>query len=220
MASEWLAVGHAQLRLRRSVMRSAEHRCRNRVLVEQDRRSPMRIGRRFVTASPPNSKRRHSGTEVKSRLGAIAKWHAEIIARCTGEPSIANLSWENVAPLFALAYGIKRGNHPVFASKMCHFMFPRVFVVIMDQQRSPERSGVRVLLARNDGWNGTGSRKKRRRATYSPMPSSRRRGSSSSTRMKRRSWSCATSVTTRKAKSTVTVTDVGRLIIGGPHGAN
>lgn len=37
---------------------------------------------------------------------------------------------EDVGPLFALAYGIKRGNHPVFACKMCHFMFPRVFVVM------------------------------------------------------------------------------------------
>lgn len=79
--------------------------------------------------TPPNSKA-DILNRGQSRLGAIAKWHAEIIARCTGEPSIANLSWEDVAPLFALAYGIKRGNHPVFASKMCHFMFPRVFVVM------------------------------------------------------------------------------------------
>jgi hypothetical protein len=79
---------------------------------------------------PPNTKAeiRNRG---QSRLPAIAKWHADIIARSTGQqPSITNLNWEDVAPLFALAYGIKRGKHPVFACKMCHFMFPHAFVVM------------------------------------------------------------------------------------------
>jgi hypothetical protein len=32
--------------------------------------------------------------------------------------------------LFALAFGIQRGKPPVFASKMCHFLFPKLFVVM------------------------------------------------------------------------------------------
>jgi hypothetical protein len=48
----------------------------------------------------------------------------------TIEPSITNLSWEDVARLFALAYGIKRGKSPVFACKMCHFLFPKLFVLM------------------------------------------------------------------------------------------
>jgi hypothetical protein len=79
--------------------------------------------------TPPNSKPEIL-SRGQSRLGMIAKWHAAIIERSTGEPTILDLDWEDVAPLFALAYGIKRGNHPVFASKMCHFMFPNLFVVM------------------------------------------------------------------------------------------
>ena len=74
--------------------------------------------------TPPNSKPEISG-RGQSRLSTIAKWHTKIIASSTTEPNITDLSWDDAAPLFALAYGIKRGNYPVFASKMCHFLFPK-----------------------------------------------------------------------------------------------
>jgi len=79
--------------------------------------------------TPPNSKA-DILARGESRLGMIARSHAAIISKSLGEPSILNLDWQDVAPLFALAYGIKRGNHAVFASKMCHFMFPDLFVVM------------------------------------------------------------------------------------------
>jgi hypothetical protein len=81
--------------------------------------------------NPPNSK-----PAIKARgqilLSAIARRHTQIIASSATEPSITDLSWEDVAPLFALVFAIKRGNNnsPVFASKMCHFLFPKLFVVM------------------------------------------------------------------------------------------
>jgi uncharacterized protein len=64
------------------------------------------------------------------RLSAIARWYTNVKGNSATEPCIADLEWENVAPLFALAYGIKRDKSPVSASKMCHFMFPKLFLVL------------------------------------------------------------------------------------------
>jgi hypothetical protein len=46
--------------------------------------------------------------------------------------SITNLLWEDVASLFAPASMIKNARSPVFAGKMCHFMFP--LFVVMDNK--------------------------------------------------------------------------------------
>ena len=66
----------------------------------------------------------------QDRLSAIARWYSNVRGTSATEPCIADMEWEDVAPLFALAYGIKRDKSPVFASKMCHFMFPKLFLVL------------------------------------------------------------------------------------------
>jgi hypothetical protein len=66
----------------------------------------------------------------QNRLSAITRWYSKIMTGSVTEPCITDLVWEDVAPLYALAYGIKRGKSPVFASKMCHFLFPKLFVVL------------------------------------------------------------------------------------------
>jgi hypothetical protein len=68
--------------------------------------------------------------EIKARglqcLAAIAERFAKVANSSTAEPSIADLHWEDAAPLFALASGIKSSS-PVFPSKLCHFLFPNLF---------------------------------------------------------------------------------------------
>jgi hypothetical protein len=54
---------------------------------------------------------------------------SELMAESAEEPSVAHLNWERVEPLFALATSIKPGT-PVFPSKMCHFIFPKLFIVV------------------------------------------------------------------------------------------
>ena len=75
---------------------------------------------------------KHEGRDNRGlrHLNAIATRHAQITAACSTEPSITNLSWEYVAPLFALASRIKPGKSPVLSCKMCHFLFPKLFVVV------------------------------------------------------------------------------------------
>jgi hypothetical protein len=90
--------------------------------------------RAYRGPSPPNSH-----YEITQRglacLPDIAAEYARLVAMSSTEPSITVLSWEDVAPLFALAYGIKPSF--VFASKMCHFIFPKLFIVMDNQLTEP-----------------------------------------------------------------------------------
>lgn len=63
------------------------------------------------------------------RLHRIAALYSNVTASSTDEPSIANLDWERVLPLFEIASSIKPGS-PVFPSKLCHFLFPKAFTVM------------------------------------------------------------------------------------------
>jgi len=95
-----------------------------------------RLGRwkAYRGPSPPNTR-----YEIAQRglacLPAMAAEYAKLVGNSTTEPSIIDLTWEDVAPLFALAYGIKP--RYVFASKMCHFVFPKLFVVMDNRLTEP-----------------------------------------------------------------------------------
>jgi hypothetical protein len=85
--------------------------------------------RAIRSPKPPNTKA-EINARGQTRLSAIAAQHAKIMLNSATEPSITDVLWEEAAPLFALASEIKPGKSPVFASKMCHFLFPRLFVVM------------------------------------------------------------------------------------------
>ncbi|MDP2982863.1 MAG: hypothetical protein Q8O92_06010 [Candidatus Latescibacter sp.] len=63
----------------------------------------------IVARKPPNTK-----ADISARgrrvLTDIASQYAKLIASSGAEPSIADLCWEDVAPLFAIASDIKPGN--------------------------------------------------------------------------------------------------------------
>jgi hypothetical protein len=84
--------------------------------------------RAYRGPKPPNSKAEitERGTH---RLNAIAAQYARVVAISSSEPCINDLSWEDVALLFQLAAEIKPGS-AVFSGKMCHFLFPKVFIVM------------------------------------------------------------------------------------------
>jgi hypothetical protein len=75
--------------------------------------------------NPPNTK-----SEIKasglSRLPQLIIAYNDLLSRCTSEPNITELTWEDLSSIFDLASQLKRG--PVFPSKMCHFIFPKVFI--------------------------------------------------------------------------------------------
>lgn len=83
--------------------------------------------RAYRGPNPPNTR-----AEITSRgaavLEKVAAEYAQLVAHSNGEPSIADHPWVDVAPLYSLTFGIK--NSPVFAGKMCHFLFPNLFMVM------------------------------------------------------------------------------------------
>jgi hypothetical protein len=82
---------------------------------------------------PPNTKQAIYELGIK-RLDKIAGLDSSIRSIKPPEPTITDVAWGNVGPLFDLCFQIKPGGSkygsPVFASKMCHFLFPKVFPVI------------------------------------------------------------------------------------------
>jgi hypothetical protein len=63
------------------------------------------------------------------QLGQIRKLYEKLIT-IGEEPCITNLYWSDIQQLFNIASSIKQTKSPVFASKMCHFLFPKLFIVI------------------------------------------------------------------------------------------
>jgi hypothetical protein len=82
---------------------------------------------------PPNTKQEILDRGIK-RFDAIGGLFSRLRSISSSEPSIADVTWEEIGPLFDLCFQIKPGGSrygsPVFASKMCHFIFPKVFPVI------------------------------------------------------------------------------------------
>lgn len=77
---------------------------------------------------PPNTKKEITENGLVL-LDPISVQYRKIREGLLSEPSIERLSWDEVAPLFVLALEIKNGSQ-VFACKMCHFLFPKLFLVI------------------------------------------------------------------------------------------
>jgi hypothetical protein len=77
---------------------------------------------------PPNKKSEISkaGTE---RLPKIAAQYAKLAASPDTEPCIETMCWQDIGNLYALVSEIKPKS-PVFASKTCHFLFPKLFIVM------------------------------------------------------------------------------------------
>ncbi|MFP5210053.1 MAG: hypothetical protein ACLGRW_12270 [Acidobacteriota bacterium] len=86
-------------------------------------------GWRAIRAPKPPNTQEEINRNGRCFIEAIAVQYRKIREKTSAEPSIEQLSWEEVAPLFGLALEIKNGSQ-VFACKMCHFLFPKLFLVI------------------------------------------------------------------------------------------
>jgi hypothetical protein len=81
----------------------------------------------------PNTK-----DEIKARgqerLNRISEQYDTICTISTSEPRICDSTWEQLQGLFDVCSEIKWGERknasPVFACKMCHFLFPAIFPIV------------------------------------------------------------------------------------------
>ena len=67
------------------------------------------------------------------------------------EPCIVDMSWDDVEELYELAASLKNRS-PVFASKMCHLLFPKLFVV-MDNMATSVCDYELYWRGMKDAWN-------------------------------------------------------------------
>ena len=88
----------------------------------------------YRSRTAPNTKAEiHSRGD--ERLAIIGEEYTKLIACSGAEPSIADRSWEDAASFFAIVSAIKP-HSPVFAGKMCHFAFPKLFIVMDNEATS------------------------------------------------------------------------------------
>jgi len=92
------------------------------------------------------------------RLGAIAEQFAKLRMKSPAtEPSIADadLNWEDLTRLFDLASEIKpvKSGSGVFPSKMCHFLFPKLFPP-MDNEVTGLSEYELYWRGMKDAWRG------------------------------------------------------------------
>jgi len=65
------------------------------------------------------------------RLAQLDKECRLILTKNNGhDPDLATVGWEQLSTFFNVAVSIKSVASPVFASKLCHFIFPEAFVVV------------------------------------------------------------------------------------------
>jgi hypothetical protein len=107
--------------------------------------------RAYRGRNPPNTKR-----EIYSRgkqiLDQIKKQHDKLIKKSEREPSISDLQWEDIETLFSLASKIKP-RPLVFAGKMCHFLFPKLFIVMDNKATSVFDDYEFYWRGMKDEWN-------------------------------------------------------------------
>jgi hypothetical protein len=110
---------------------------------------------------PPNTKAeiRKRG---KRRLEQIKKEYAKLAKKWDGDPSIVNCEWKDVETLFRLASQIKKTKSPVFASKMCHFLFPKLFIV-MDNWATGVSDYKSYWCGMKDAWSRFNEKSKAKR---------------------------------------------------------
>lgn len=86
--------------------------------------------RAIRSRKPPNTKEEIFARGLE-RLSAMDEHYRRIKTRAGNqEPSLADIPWEDIAPLFDVLCQIKGSKSPVLASKLGHFIFPRAFIVI------------------------------------------------------------------------------------------
>ncbi len=86
----------------------------------------------------------------REQLNQISQQYERLIS--AGEPCITNLHWVDIDQLFGIAFTIKSSKTPVFASKMCHFLFPKLFIV-MDNEATGVGHYELFWRGLKDAWN-------------------------------------------------------------------
>ncbi|MCX8118906.1 MAG: hypothetical protein N3G78_13385 [Desulfobacterota bacterium] len=85
--------------------------------------------RAIRSKKPPNTKREiwERGLEV---LDTLQRFYTDIKSKADQEPVFLNFKWSEIEELYEQLSGIKMSRSPNFPSKLGHFIFPKLFIVM------------------------------------------------------------------------------------------
>jgi hypothetical protein len=101
------------------------------------------------------------------RLDEIRRLYQQLIGGAE-EPCIVNLHWTNIHQLFDIALAVKGTKSPVFASKLCHFIFPKLFIVI-DNKATGICHYELFWRGLKDAWNAFEQQEEAKRILFSAI---------------------------------------------------
>jgi hypothetical protein len=84
---------------------------------------------RALRSSKPGNTKAKFLSLLKAELPNIQTEYQRLLDLSKDEPSIDTVSWQNVDALYTMIAEIKNRSE-VFASKLCHFIFPKIFIVM------------------------------------------------------------------------------------------
>lgn len=89
------------------------------------------------------------GLEV---LPFIRKAYFDLWNKSQDEPSFLDCEWQEAAQLYNILSNIKGSHSPVFPSKLGHFIFPNLFIV-MDNKATGTNDYQMFWQSMKEGWN-------------------------------------------------------------------
>lgn len=63
-------------------------------------------------------------------LAELRRLYIDVCSHSESEPAFSTTSWDQVGALYHLLSMIKKSHTPVFPSKLGHFIFPRLFIIV------------------------------------------------------------------------------------------
>lgn len=89
------------------------------------------------------------GLEV---LPLLRDTYINLRSKAQGEPCFLNTEWPQIADLYGIMAGVKNCNSPVFPSKLGHFIFPKLFIV-MDSKATGTNDYQVFWQSMHEAWN-------------------------------------------------------------------
>lgn len=97
----------------------------------------------------PKAKIKQSGYKV---LPLLQRVYFDLLKETGGEPHFLDFQWQQIREFYNLLASIKASSSPVFPSKLGHFIFPKLFIV-MDNEATGTRGYKDFWQSMHEAWN-------------------------------------------------------------------
>jgi len=91
---------------------------------------------------------KQSGCEA---LPLLQRVYFDLLVKTVGEPHFLDFQWQQIKDFYNLLAGIKKSSSPVFPSKLGHFIFPKLFIV-MDNEATGTHGYKDFWQSMHEAW--------------------------------------------------------------------